>query len=81
MQLRKKGQRKEKIKLDLDDNVIGQLNEHMHPSLQVKVELTKVKSRIKETAETSEEPPQCIIANELRMYQRQLWQSFHEQKT
>ena len=60
-----KGQCKAKIKLDLGDNVIEQLNEHTHPPSQVKVELTKVKSRIKDTAESSEEPPQCIIANEL----------------
>ena len=45
--------------------MIEQLNEHTHPPSQVKVELTKVKSRIKDTAESSEEPPQRIIANEL----------------
>ena len=63
MRLRRKGKCKAKIKFDLDDNVIAQLNKHTHR--QVKVELTKVKSRIKDTPETSEEPPQRIIANEL----------------
>ena len=53
------------MKLDLGDNVIEQLNERTHPPSQAKVELTKMKSRIKDTAETSEEPPQLIIANEL----------------
>ena len=45
--------------------MIGQLNEYTHPPSQVKVELIKEKTRIKETAETSEEPPQRVIANEL----------------
>ena len=62
---RKKGRCKAKIKLDLGDNVIEQLNEYTHPPSQAKVELTKVKSRINDTAETSEEPPQRIIASEL----------------
>ena len=31
-ELRRKGQCKAKNKLDLDDNVIAQLNEHTHPS-------------------------------------------------
>ena len=61
----RKGQCKAKIKLDLDDNLIAQLNEDTHQPLQVKVELTKVNSRINETAETSEELPQRIIANKL----------------
>ena len=60
-ELRRKGQCKAKTKLDLGDNVI----EHIHPPSQVKVELTKVKSRIKDTTESSEELPQRIIANEL----------------
>ena len=64
-ELRKKSQCKAKIKLDLGDNVIEQLNEHIHPPSEIKVELTKSKSRIKDTAETSEEPPQSIIANKL----------------
>ena len=41
--LRRKGQCKAKIKLDLGDNVIVQLKEHKHPPSQVKVELTKVR--------------------------------------
>ena len=73
-ELRRKSQCKTKIKLDLGDNVIEQLNEHTHPPSQVRVELTKVKSRIKDTAETLGEPPQRIIANELatqQTFQRQ----------
>ena len=62
-ELRRKGQCKANFKLDLGDNVTAQLNEQTHPPSQVKVELTKVKSRIKDAAETSEEPPQRIIAN------------------
>ena len=65
MRVQEEGQYKAKIKLDLGDNVIAQLNEHTHSPPQVKVELTKVKSRIKDIAETSVEPPQPIIANEL----------------
>ena len=65
MRVKEEGPMQNKNKFDLDDNVIGQLNEHTHPPLQVKVGLTKVKSRITETAETSEEQSQRIIANEL----------------
>ena len=65
MRVKEEGPINAKIKLDLGDNVIAQLNERTHPPSQVKVELTKVKSRIKDTAETSEKPPQPIIANEL----------------
>ena len=64
-ELPRKGQCKAKIKVGLGDNVTEQLNEHTHPLSQVKVELTKVKSRINDTAESPEEPPQRIIANEL----------------
>ena len=39
-ELRRKGHCKAKIKLDLGDNVIEQLNEHTYPHSQVKVELT-----------------------------------------
>ena len=80
-ELRRKGQCKTKIKLDLGDNIIEQLNEHTHPPLQVKVQWTKVKSRIKDTAETSEEPPQGIIANELANISAVTWQTFHQEKT
>ena len=64
-ELKRKGQCNTKIKLDLGDNIIAQLNEYTHSFSQVKVELTKVKSRIKNTLETSEEPPQRNIANEI----------------
>ena len=77
--LRRKGQYKAKIKLDLDDNVIGQLNEH--PPLQVKVKLTTVKSRIKESAETSEEPPQYIISNELASVSEATMTNFPRRET
>ena len=80
-ELPRKGQCKAKIKLDLGDNIIEQLNEHTHPPLQVKVQWTKVKSRIKDTAETSEEPPQGIIANELANISAVTWQTFHQEKT
>ena len=52
-ELRRKGQCKRKIKLDLGDNVTAQLNENTQPPSQVKVKFTKVKSRIKDTDETS----------------------------
>ena len=45
--LRRKGQCKAKIKLDLGDNVIAQLKEHKYPPSQVKVELTKVRAESK----------------------------------
>ena len=64
-ELPRKGQCKAKTKVGLGDNVTEQLNEHTHPFSQVKVELTKVKSRTNDTAESPEEPPQRITANEL----------------
>lgn len=81
MRGRRKGQCKAKIKLDLDDNVIGQLNEHTHPPSQVKAELTKVKKRIKETTKISEEPPKHIIANEFTNVSAATMTIFHEEKT
>ena len=64
-ELRRKGHCKAKIQVDLGDEIVGEVNEHTHPPSQVKVEIAKVKSSIRNQAETSREPPQNIVANEL----------------
>jgi hypothetical protein len=64
-ELRRKGHCKAKIKVDFGDEIVGEINEHTHPPSQVKIELAKVKSLIKDQAETTHETPQNIIANQL----------------
>jgi len=62
-ELRRKG--KVKIKVDLDDRIIGEFNEHTHPPSATKVEVTKIKSSIKNRSENTALPPQHILGDEL----------------
>ena len=62
---RRNGQCKAKIKVDLGDEIVGRVNQHTHAPSAVKVEMNKVRSNIRESAETSHQTPQNIIANEL----------------
>lgn len=64
---RRKGQCKAKVKVDLNDDIVAELNEHTHPPSQEKVALVKVKTNLKRRAETSLEPVNRIIADELAM--------------
>ena len=60
-ELRRKGQCKTKIKLDLGDNVIGQLYYNTQPPSHVKVKFTKVKGRIKDTDKTSSKFGRAVL--------------------
>jgi len=63
--LRRKGQCKAKIKLDLNDEVVEELNQHTHPPSQVQTELAKVRNDMKAAAETTLDTPQHVIGNTL----------------
>ena len=45
--------------------IVGVVNQHNHPPSAVRVELNKVRSNIRDHAETTRETPENIIANEL----------------
>ena len=64
-ELRRKGSCKARIKVDLGDRVVGEVNEHTHPASGTKVEVCKLKSNKKESAENTGLPPQNILGNEL----------------
>lgn len=49
----------------MGDEIIGRVNEHTHPPSAVKVEMNKIRSNIRDRAETSDQTAQNIIANEL----------------
>ena len=52
-----------RVKLDLYDDIVEEMNEHTHPPFQYKVDMAKVKTNLKRRAETTLEP--VIIADEL----------------
>ena len=54
------------VKLLANDEFLNQLNFHTHPLSQEKVEVTKIKSKIKDRANTSNETPQQILGAELQ---------------
>ena len=64
--LRRKWQCKSKIKLWADDAFLNQLNEHTHPPSQTRVEVTKIKARIKDRAENTNDTSQQILVAELQ---------------
>ena len=64
-ELRRKGQCKARAKLDLNDDIVEEMNEHTQPPSQNKVDLAKVKTNLKRRAETTLEPVTRIIADEL----------------
>lgn len=64
--LRRKGQCKARVKLSANDEFLEQFNDHTHPPSQTKVEVTKVKAKVKERASTSNETPQQVLAAELQ---------------
>ena len=66
-ELRTKGnQCKAMIKLDIDDEIIGEVNLHTHAPSQTQVEVAKVKANIKRKAQTTTDTPQQILGAELR---------------
>ena len=62
----RKGECKAKIKLTPEDNFLNQLNEHTHLLSQTKIEVKKVKARVKERAENTNDTSQQILGAELQ---------------
>ena len=54
------------IKLDIYDEIIGEVNFHTHSPSQTHVEVAKVKANIKKKAQTTTDTPQQILGAELR---------------
>ena len=65
-ELRRKGQCKVRVKLDRNNALLQEVNDHTHPPTQTKVEVVKVKASIKTRTETSLGTPQQIITGELK---------------
>ena len=63
---RKGNQCKAMIKLDIDDEIIGEVNLYTLAPSQSQVEVAKVKANIKRKAQTTTDTPQQIIGAELR---------------
>ena len=62
---RRKGVCKVTVRIDENDEVIGQTNEHTHAPSQTQVELVKVAAGIKRRAEMATDAPQIILGTEL----------------
>ena len=54
------------IKLDIHDEIIGEVNLHTHAPSQTQVEVAKVKANFKRKAYTTTDTPQQILGAELR---------------
>ena len=55
--LRRKGQCKAKVKLHMNGEPVEESNEHTHPSLQVEIEVTKIKASIKRRSQATHDTP------------------------
>ena len=61
----KNGQCKAKLKVDVQGDAVGTVNEHTHPPSETKCEVVRLKSLIKDRAETTRDTPQQILADTL----------------
>ena len=59
--LRRKGQCKAKVKLHMNGEPVEESNEHTHPSLQVEIEVTKVKASVKRRSQATHDTPRQIV--------------------
>ena len=59
--LRRKGQCKAKIKLHMNGEFVGEINEHTHPPSQDQIEVTKIKASIKRRSQATHDTPQQIL--------------------
>ncbi|XP_066914227.1 uncharacterized protein [Clytia hemisphaerica] len=64
-ELRRRGQCKAKVKVDILGDIVERLNEHTHQPSATKVEVTKIKVSLKEQAATSHDSTQNIVGNEI----------------
>ena len=65
-ELWRKGQCSTSIKVDVDDQVFDQVNEHTYPPSQTKCEMELVKNRIKNRSQTTFDTTQRILTDELQ---------------
>ena len=56
--LRRKGQYKAKVKLHLNGELLGEINEHTHPPSQDQMEVEKIKASIKRRSQATYDTPQ-----------------------
>jgi len=63
---RNKQQCKAKIKVDIYENIIGAFNEHTHPPSDTVCEVNRIKSRIRDLSDTTQNPPQLILGEALQ---------------
>ena len=59
--LRRKGQCKAKVKLHMNGEPVEESNEHTHPSLQVEIEVTKIKASVKRRSQATHDTPRQIV--------------------
>ena len=65
-QLRRKGQCRATIKVDVTDVVVEEMHEHTHPPSDTKCEVQRVKSRIKDRCGTTNDTTQRILTDVLQ---------------
>ena len=64
-ELRRRGKRKARVKLDRNNVFFQEVNDYTQPPTQTKVEVLKVKASIKRRVETSVDTPQQIVTGKL----------------
>ena len=64
--LRRKGQCKIKLKLHMNGEFVGEINEHTHPPSQDQIEVTKIKASIKRRSQATHDTPQQILGAALQ---------------
>ena len=63
--LQRKGQCKAKIKLHMNGELVGVINEHTHPPSQDQIEVTKIKASIKQRPQATHDTTQHILGGAL----------------
>ena len=64
--LRRKGQCKTKLKLHMNGEFVGEINEHTHPPSQDQIEVTKIKASIKRRSQATHDTPQQSLGAALQ---------------
>ena len=64
--LRRKGHCKAKIKLHMNGELVGEINEHSYPPSQDQIEVTKVKASTKRRSQATHDTPRQILGAALQ---------------
>ena len=64
--LRRKGHCKAKIKLHMNGELVGEINEHTYPPSQDQIEVTKVKASTKRRSQATHDTPRQILGAALQ---------------